>query len=412
MRDFWRKNKPYLIAAGAIVIALAVVTILISSGVFKKQPEPVVNPDITQIPEPTEEPIETPVPTPSEVIDEPVVYPEPEYDFNVEDVYVYIPGLEKEYTIAWVSDAHILTDFEPAEDIAEDQVETITTRRDLAFVDIYGTPSYKVWPEIIAFLNYNNPDAVIFGGDIMDYCSEANINYVSELLNNNLRGDIPYMYIRADHDYGAWYSNGLYSEVDTMGMHAEKFLDEDSSDLKMLDFNEFKIIGINGSTKDMPEWQYNWFMNRYQSSYDSGQPVIIATHVPYESHIEEVEKELSDLSFQIRNKTYYWGGGDYVPNETTRQFFDKIYAEDTVVKQVLAGHLHASFDGKISEQVSEHIFAPAYSGSIGMVHIMSEESRDSNIDNQTDEMESSEQDTDEEIKEVSDDTMNEGQNNA
>ena len=315
--------------------------------------------------------VPTAIPTPSQEID----YPEPEYAFAEEEITVTIPGISKEYTIAWVSDAHILTDTEASDDVLEDQLETIQTRHDLAFVDIYGTPSDQVWPEVIKYLNYHHFDAVIFGGDLLDYASEKNIAYVSEYFNQ-LREDVPILYIRADHDYGDWYSGGAKTEADYIALHEQSFKDEDSADLKMLDFGEFKIIGINRSTKDMPDWQLNWFMNRYQSCLDEGTPVIIATHVPYESHIEEEERELNALSYEIRNKTYYWGGGDYVPGPVTQQFFDLIYADDTVVTQVLAGHLHASWDGMLTQKVSEHIFTPAYSGSIGIIHIVPGEESD------------------------------------
>ena len=103
--------------------------------------------------------------------------------------------------------------------------------------------------------------------------------------------------------------------------------------------------------------------------YTRGKPVIMVTHVPYESMVDD---SLAQLSMQVRNQIYYWSDASehYKPNNITSQYLSMIYSEDTVVKQVLAGHLHASWDGMISEQVPQHIFAPAFTGNIGIIHIV------------------------------------------
>ena len=48
---------------------------------------------------------------------------------------------------------------------------------------------------------------------------------------------------------------------------------------------------------------------------------------------------------------------------------DLIYAEDSPVKEVLAGHLHFTWDGQLTENTKEHVFAPAYPGNIGVVRV-------------------------------------------
>ena len=63
-----------------------------------------------------------------------------------------------------------------------------------------GVHAEDLWPEIIKFINYGDYDGAIFGGDMMDYCSNSNIRIIKEGLDQL---HIPYMYVRADHDYGA-----------------------------------------------------------------------------------------------------------------------------------------------------------------------------------------------------------------
>lgn len=298
--------------------------------------------------------------------EEQIEYPEPEYSFYEENMKIELEGIDRCYKIAWVSDIHMINDLEPADDVMEDQVETLVDRYNNFFVTPDGVHSNELWPEIVKYLNYNDFDAIIFGGDLMDYCSKKNMDYFMEYYKE-LNPKVPVLYIRADHDYGFGHGGDAFTEIDAWNMHIDEVPDEDSIDNKILDFDSFMIMGVNKSTKNMESWYYDFLEQRYQQAVEDGKQVVIVTHVPYES---KVDSSLEDLSYQIRNKIYYWGGGDYVPDETTSKFFDLIYDEDTSVKQVLAGHLHAPWDGMISEQVPQHIFSPAYMGSIGVINIV------------------------------------------
>ena len=77
---------------------------------------------------------------------------------------------------------------------------------------------------------------------------------------------------------------------------------------------------------------------------------------------------------QVKNKIYYWGGGAYVPYEDTKAYFDTlIYSEETAVKSVVAGHMHHTWEGQLTETVNQHIFTPAFEGCIGIIRIKPEE---------------------------------------
>ena len=53
-----------------------------------------------------------------------------------------------------------------------------------------------------------------------------------------------------------------------------------------------------------------------------------------------------------------------------KKLIDCMYAADSNVIQILAAHLHAAWDGVVANDLREHIFAPAYEGRIGIVHIV------------------------------------------
>ncbi len=295
--------------------------------------------------------------------EEEVTFQAPEYDFAEENVTIALEGLAEEYTFAWVSDLHLISDHEAGNELGDvhaEYLDAIEQRYEELAVTDDGVHAEELWPEIVKYLNYNDFDGVIFGGDIMDYCSNSNIALIKEGLDS-LR--TPYIYVRADHDYGTYYGGVFFTEDEAKELH--KTIDGDEISDKFWDKNDFMVLGIDNSTKDMPEY----YLNMVKDVFSRERPVIMVTHVPYEPLSDT---SLSELSMQVRNTIYYWSenSDNYKPNTVTGEYLSLLYDSDTVVKQVLAGHLHASWDGMLSEQVPEHIFAPAFSGSIGIIHII------------------------------------------
>ncbi len=300
--------------------------------------------------------------------EEQVSYPAPQYSFQTEEIVVEVPGLSKEYTVAWVSDLHMVTDHETADDILAEDLEAVKARYDF-FQTPDGVHGEELLPHVIDFLNYGQYDGIIFGGDMLDYCSASNLELLKAEFDR-LDKKVPVLYIRADHDYGFWYGGDGFTETAAEQMHKEMD-DGDNLNTKYLDFGEFVILGVNRSTKDMWPDQYSVLDDLFTKAASENKPVIVATHVPYASKIDDANAvTLYDRSMEIRGKVYYWGGGSYIPNDVTTSFLDKIYRQDTSVAAVLAGHLHAGWDGKLTEQVRQHIFEPSYLGSIGVVRFV------------------------------------------
>jgi hypothetical protein len=354
MKNFINKNKRLtamvVVLTAIVVIVLIGVAVKLSSNKSSEEIAEEIDWNELQESNASTEPE-------SEVEEETIIYPAPDYEFKTEEVTVKIENIDREYTIAWVSDLQLISDHE-AGDVQPEYLDYLEERYETLPVDENGVHAEELWPEIIKYLNYENFDGVIFGGDLMDYCSSSNVAMVKEGLDS-LR--MRYMYIRSDHDYGTFYGDYLFTDKVVKQMHKEIDGDEISNKFWALDDN-LLVLGIDNSYVDMPEYYYDMV----EEVLNRGYPVIIATHVPYYSQVDD---SLAELSMKERNTLYYWGG-KYSPNEITSKYFDLIYSEDTAVKEVLAGHLHASWDGMISNQVSEHIFTPAYTGTIGIIHIV------------------------------------------
>lgn len=304
--------------------------------------------------------------TEPEAEEPPVTYPEPEYNLTLEEIYVPLEGLSKEYKIAWVSDLHLITDHKPG-GVSEGSMIKINSRYETLAVTEDGVHAEELWPDIVKCLNIGDYDALIFGGDMMDYCSVSNMDAFQKGYDELRYDKDQILYIRADHDYGAWYVGDNFTQQDIYTLHQR--IDGDDPEKKYLDMGEFILIGINNSTKNITEENFSIVEKQYKKAAQENKPVIAVTHVPYGSNVDE---SLKALSMEVRNKPYYWVGPDYQPDNTMWSYLNLIFSEDTQVKQVLAGHLHAPWDGMITEQLREHIFSPAFSGTIGVIHFVPE----------------------------------------
>jgi len=313
----------------------------------------------TQVQTP-EEPEEEVTPPP----ELPEIYRAPSYNFTEEEVYIMAPDITREYTIAWVSDVHMITDLE-AGDVSEENLETVKNRYETLSVTPDGVHGKELWPEIVNYLNYNDFDAVIFGGDILDYCSTSNMEALKKEFDRLKYPSDRILYLRADHDMGTWYSDYSTGFDDAKAFRLHEELDGNDESHKYIDLGEMIISGVNMSVRDPGETQ----MEVIKDIYSRGVPVITATHVPYYS---KTDSSLEELSMRVRNRIYYWSpeGELYDPDEEMQEYLDLIYDEDSPCVIVLAGHMHAMWDGEIREGLRQHIFSPAFSGTIGVVHVL------------------------------------------
>lgn len=359
-----RRKNVYVLACiiAALLCTISVVIFVAVSG-RDTQTKPLEKPEAEEIPPLLEEPSLSDNDT--ETVEPPVTYPEPEYNLTLEEIYVPLENISREYRIAWVSDLHMITDHEAGGVSAGSLVQIKKRYKTLSVTDD-GVHAEELWPDIVKCLNTGDYDAVVFGGDMLDYCSVSNMEALKKGYDDLRYDKDRILYIRADHDYGAWYVGDNFTQWDIYDLHEE--LDGDDPEKKYLDMGEFVLIGINNSTQNITEENLAIVESQYAKAVEENKPVIAVTHVPYGSI---TDPSLEALSMEVRNKEYYWLGY-WQPNEPMRRYLDLLFREDTQVKQVLAGHLHAPWDGMITEQLREHIFSPAFSGTIGVIHFVPE----------------------------------------
>ncbi len=286
---------------------------------------------------------------------------EPPSFLNIEEVTLSIQGLSRDYQLAWVSDLHIIADcfdLEGRPDVNALHYDAIRNRYE-NFKTADGIYAVDLWDDIVDWFNTQNLDGVILGGDMLDYYSEANIQAFEKEYD---RIEAPAMYIRADHDYGIWYSENAGYASTAFGEQGA--LDGDDWSSHHLDLGEIVIAGINNSQTSISDDMWE----QLEAQMTLGKPMILASHVPFRS---SADTSLYDLSMAVREKEYYWPSETYQPGPAQAKLIEAINQPDTAVKQILVGHLHASWDGMMNEYVPEHIFGPAFAGNIGIINVVS-----------------------------------------
>ena len=276
-------------------------------------------------------------------------------DINIEDVHVSIPGLSRTYHFLWVSDLHIVID---NDEIADDMHDFVKSRQENWAIRSDGKQAGDWWTESLAeAINTSSPDAILFGGDMLDLCTEATISILREGL---AKIDVPWIYIRADHDIGThWLAT---PDIDK-NIKMQNAISE-NGEIISLEYLEFIILGINNNTSQMSDDA----VEKAKAIAEAGKPIIVVTHVPYDSIVDRTLDETSRAAWQDRNLS--WGEGtSYIPGVKMKEWMDVVYGEGSSVIEVLAGHFHLTWDGMISETVHEHIFSQMFSGNIGLITV-------------------------------------------
>lgn len=273
-----------------------------------------------------------------------------------ENVEILVPGLEQEYHFIWISDMHIITE---SGEISANDYETVTARRDNLFVDAdKGRSALEQWEAISRALDSCHADGILFGADMVDFASMSNMRALTAGFD---RISTPYMYLRADHDSEPYFCDGItHAECDAL--HAA--IDGNPA-VQVMEYPGFMVVGISDSTSNMtPE-----ALAEFEGLYAKGIPVILATHVPIASKVDDSLSKASREVWQDRNLIWAYEDADYLPTENTAGFLDRVYSTDGIVRCVLAGHLHLEWDGELTESVHEHVFGAAYEGKYGVITV-------------------------------------------
>jgi predicted MPP superfamily phosphohydrolase len=273
---------------------------------------------------------------------------------NIARREIVLPGITRPYTIIAINDMHVIVN---NEEIKEEEKETVLARQGL-FSNSNQMMSPEIFERIMAVLDQTHADRVVFLGDIIDFYSLENARLVGQAIDAL---ETPNLRISADHDIVPFYSNVPQEDVDK--------LHQDLADhpVKVLEYEDFTLLGIENSTSPLSETGWE----QAKAVLEADKPVIVLTHVPYNSTLGD---DMERFSESVKNgRKLIWGiDCYYYPQEMMLNFLNGVYAPKTRVEAVLSGHLHAEYETMLTEQVVQYVLPPSYLGSVTIIEIKPE----------------------------------------
>lgn len=265
--------------------------------------------------------------------------------FIQENIINVTIGVSKEYQLIQFSDVHVATyipsDSTETNEKAITQEKTwVKQRVDFArkFNEFMNKehmiPSVECLCKLIEYSNENHPDLVLLTGDIVDYYSEANYDYLKQSLS---RINSPYLFSCGNHESPS-------------SMFLEMF-----QELNYVDFNEFIVISIDNSQRIIKESQ----VEKLEKLLALGKPIILALHVP-------IMTEYNETYFMKLDPYYSMKYNDC--DDTTKRFIHLVQSSDEI-KAIFCGHTHGAITSIISPNKPQYCCSSGLIGSVNKIII-------------------------------------------
>lgn len=263
---------------------------------------------------------------------------------------IVIPGVEEEYEFLFLTDLHLA--IKTREEVGP---YGSADQRIAAFANLRGTVSAKQLPQWIAYANDKQFDAVLMGGDMIDYYSEANEAYLQEQMESF---EMPYLFTLGNHDMFLPWEDAIAEDA----VIYDWFMDKNSA-FQVLEYEEFVICAIDNEAYDVNEASLVAMKKWFEENPDK--PMILLAHVPFYT---EGDKQLLETSVSVWGQALVIGTGEGTRDTTavSRDFMDLIFCEESPVVAIFTGDNHFYHKGNLTDSITQWVGAPAYAGD-GMI---------------------------------------------
>lgn len=259
---------------------------------------------------------------------------------NITEKTLIIKGIKKERSFLFISDVHA--------DVSkvmyhnawgsrkEDRINLFTNQK--------GVRSYNQLKEWIKLCNKTRFDALLLGGDIIDFGDNSNIKFIRQNLK---KLKIPYLYARGNHDGFNVLSKKRLQIRNTKEL-AKAFLNKDLN-CGYIDYGDFIVCHINDALNYVPEVA----LNEFKKVYKKKKPIILVCHVPL---CTENNTTLKKITKEIRGEERLIGPNlEFKMDNTTKKFYELVTKKDSNVWCVLAGHLHFHHEDKLTNRTYQYV---------------------------------------------------------
>lgn len=282
---------------------------------------------------------------------------------------IMISELTQEYEIWFLADSHIIV-----QDGSEsEEVAAYAGQRIPGFVNEMGVSSEQIFSQFITQANEQKPDMVLFGGDILDFPSEANISYLKKELD---RLKVPYMFAMGNHDwtfpweYMTQEGSETYRPMFEKYMYGNLTVAEAGEENKIttsvltamgntyanvIELEDMVFLSIDDSSNQVAAEA----MDAIEYAYSLEKPIILMQHVPFstEALITKAKEAWANpvtLGMQVH--------GGIAPGDISADLWAKTHDDNSLIKAVLAGHVHFAYEEQLSGSTVEIITDAAFKG--------------------------------------------------
>ena len=313
---------------------LAVVFVIILAGCGSKIEEP--------------DKMETEIVPVQEAVEDEV--PEIEVKLSFDERKIYIPQLEQDYEIWFFADSHIIV-----EDGSENgQIKDYAAERKLGFEYESNYSSDAIFSEFIDRANKQKPDLVLLGGDIIDFPSEANVAFLKSEL---ARLEVPYMMTYGNHDWTFPWEYMTEVGKETYRPMLEELMTDDC-----LELEDLVVVAVDNSSNQLEAES----LAVLEQACELNKPVILLSHVPLSTE-ELIARAKEDWNSPVTLGMQVHGG--IAPNEASTKLWNMTHEDESVIKAVLAGHVHFAYEEMLSESTVEIITDAGFKGKVTKVFL-------------------------------------------
>ncbi|MBQ7184049.1 MAG: metallophosphoesterase [Clostridia bacterium] len=260
-------------------------------------------------------------------------------------------GLEKPLKVLHISDSHIpLCDGRDSE-----QKQAIAQRKAPRLREMLDSlEAQTAWAE-------EHCDLIIHTGDLIDFMSQANLEFARKWLKND-----KVLYIAGNHEYydgPGWedmhYRMTSVAKMGPEGIGANLFYTSRA-------VGGVNFVGIDDAYHQVEDWQ----TQRLAMEAEKGLPIVLFLHAPL---FEQALWERS-VAYWKDTSAYLVGcdeehlmtytefrAVDQRPFTSTRRFVEYVNSEKRI-KAVLAGHVHFNFESRLPGGVTQYVIGRGHYG--------------------------------------------------
>lgn len=282
---------------------------------------------------------------------------------QIQEEDITIAGIRHAYNFFLIADTHISL----CDDRDPSLLEKAETRR-AAFERESGKNVVRTFHNLITESMRSHTDLTVFAGDITDSAMYASIDFVQKEIS---RLDMPYLYVTGNHDfeYGEeYFSKKAYKEY----FPRLECLTKTTQQYTVQEYDDLVVAGLNDKNNQFDKSAVQALLPYLKGT----KPVILVMHVPLQPEYEDsaLEQQANDVwGLSKKGKCrVLLGESACKPNKTTQKLLDAVFAQDSPVAAVFAGHIHFYNRSMLNDASAQLVTGAGYYGDAVRIHIRPE----------------------------------------